>query len=182
MKNGGTRFIASERAVFLNNERDTKMRILPDRKTPVHLPVRATLNRAMIVFVTVCTERRKPILSRSKAHRLLLEAWRKADSWHVGWYVIMPDHIHLFCAPAKWEYPALKKWVQYWKALVSRSWLWPDEQPIWQKSFWDTQLRKGERYGEKWEYVRQNPVRKGLAVRPDEWPYHGEMNMLTWHE
>ena len=155
---------------------------LPDRKTPIHLPVRAVSNRALIVFVTVCTERRKPILNRSEAYCLLLEAWQKADLWHVGRYVIMPDHIHLFCAPAKWEYPALKKWVQYWKALVSRAWLWPDEQPIWQKSFWDTQLRKGERYGEKWEYVCQNPVRKGLAFHPDKWPYQGEMNVLRWHE
>jgi REP element-mobilizing transposase RayT len=154
----------------------------PNRKTPVHLPVREPINRSVIVFVTVCTDKRKPILCREKAHRLLTEAYGEADSWRVGRYVVMPDHIHLFCAPAERDHPPLTKWVQYWKGLVSRKWPWPEEQPIWQKSFWDTQLRKAERYDEKWAYVNGNPVRKGLAANPDDWPYQGELNVLEWHD
>ena len=62
--------------------------------------------------------------------------------------------------------------------MVSRQWPWPQEQPIWQKSFWDTQLRQGESYAEKWEYVRQNPVRKGYVSDPESWAYQGELNEL----
>jgi REP element-mobilizing transposase RayT len=96
--------------------------------------------------------------------------------------VLMPDHIHLFYAPSGCDYPPLAKWVQFWKSRSSQTWPRPEEQPIWQKSLWDTQLRRGEHFGEKWEYVRQNPVRKRLVVCPEGWPYQGEMNVFEWHE
>lgn len=47
---------------------------------------------------------------------------------------------------------------------------------------WDTQLRAGESYDAKWEYVRQNGVRHGLATAANEWPYQGELNILQWHD
>jgi hypothetical protein len=57
---------------------------------------------------------------------------------------------------------------------------WPD--PLWQRDCWDTQLRRGESYSAKWEYVRHNPVRAGLCAAPDEWPFRGEVNELMWHD
>ena len=155
---------------------------LPDRKTPAHFPVVESVNHSVIIFVTVCTKDRKPILAHRAGHELLCQAWMAADAWSVGRYMIMPDHLHLFCSPGIVAYPALRKWVQYWKALVSRAWPNPGEQPIWQESCWDTQLRKGESYGEKWEYVRRNPVRQGLCAASDDWPYQGELNVLPWHD
>ncbi len=64
--------------------------------------------------------------------------------------------------------------------IVSRRWPRPEQQPIWQLDFWDTQLRKSTHYDEKWEYVSQNPVRAGLVRAPDDWPYQGELNELRW--
>jgi len=29
---------------------------------------------------------------------------------------------------------------------------------------------------EKWEYIRQNPVRAGLVSVPDDWPYQFQFN------
>ena len=75
----------------------------------------------------------------------------------------MPDHIHLFCAPADLDVPPLEPWVRFWKSYVAKNWKEPAQLPIWQRDFWDTQLRKGEGYGEKWQYVLDNPVRAGLA-------------------
>ncbi|MCX7914880.1 MAG: hypothetical protein N3A53_01065, partial [Verrucomicrobiae bacterium] len=53
---------------------------------------------------------------------------------------------------------------------------------IWQRDFWDTQLRRGESYSAKWEYVRQNPMRAGLVAKAAHWPYQGELNILEWHD
>jgi REP-associated tyrosine transposase len=144
------------------------------------MPIDERRDRAAIVFITVCSEKRKTILARSDVHELLIDAWRQADGWLVGRYVIMPDHIHLFCAPGGLDAPELKRWVQYWKTMASRTWPRPDEHPIWQKSFWDTQLRHGESYSSKWDYVRMNPIRAGLCVAPDDWPFQGEMKVLPW--
>jgi REP element-mobilizing transposase RayT len=142
---------------------------LPQRKTPIHLSPVASHNRAVLIFLTVCTEKRKPILARDDVHKLLLASWLDADEWHVGRYVVMPDHVHLFWAPNTLPPVALEKWVQFWKSLTSRAWPRPAEQPVWQKSFWDTQLRRGESYESKWEYVRQNPVRHGLVAKAEDW-------------
>lgn len=46
--------------------------------------------------------------------------------------------------------------------------------------FWDRQLRHGEHYGERWEYVRQNPVRAGFVKNADDWTWQGEMHELRW--
>jgi putative transposase len=103
-----------------------------------------------------------------------------ARSWLVGHYIIMPNHIHLFCAPATLPIEPLKQWVRYWKTLASRNWPQSEQHPIWQRDFWDTQLRREENYQAKWHYVRDNPVRAGLVTIPDNWLLKGELNILRW--
>lgn len=71
----------------------------PSRKHPAHLPAFEHHNRSVIQFVTVCTQDRRPLLANPAAHALLIAAWKSATWYHVGRYVIMPDHVHLFCAP-----------------------------------------------------------------------------------
>ena len=50
----------------------------------------------------------------------------------------------------------------------------------WQERFFDHLLRSKESYSQKWAYVRQNPVRAGLAARHENWPYQGEIVRLTF--
>ncbi len=92
----------------------------------------------------------------------------------------MPDHVHLFCAPADIHPKPLLQWVSYWKSCAARNWPRSDDAPIWQRHFWDTQLRRGENYSEKWEYVLQNPVRAGLTGRVEDWPFAGAIHELRW--
>ncbi len=91
----------------------------------------------------------------------------------------MPDHIHVFCAPNGLEALSLERWMRYWKSLVTKI-RNAKSGTIWQRHHWDRQLRTGESYGEKWEYVRNNPVRRGYVRDADDWPYQGELNELRW--
>jgi len=150
------------------------------RKHPIHLDVHDRRDAPIIVFLTVCTKGRKAILASSESHALLIDAWRAAKMWQVGRYVIMPDHIHLFCAPAESETQPLLQWVRYWKSSAARNWIESADSPIWQGHFWDTQLRRSESYDQKWNYVVENPVRAELVVKPEDWPYQGELNVLRW--
>ena len=165
---------------------DTTARVPPDmksdagRKHPAHRPFVERHNEQVIVFLTVCSKDRKPIFSSADSAERIVSAWREAKSWLVGRYVIMPDHIHAFCAPGIFPREPLKQWIRYWKNLASRKWPRPDEHPIWQRDFWDTQLRREENYHEKWAYVAQNPVRGGLVGESEEWPFQGELNVLPW--
>ena len=157
-----------------------KERVFPDRKQPVHLPAVESRNRSIIIFLTVCTKNRKRVLATAGRHRALLKAWGAADNYLVGRYVIMPDHLHLFCAPASAPPASFKQWLRYWKSLAARQ---ADlREGLWQREYWDTQLRKGEDYEAKWRYVRENPVRAGLTGTPAEWPYQGEIHRLEWDE
>ena len=173
------------------------------RKHPVHQSVHERRDVPIIVYLTVCTKRRKPILASAAAHELLRASWREARSWLVGRHVVMPDHIHLFCAPAinyggTGSVPSqtskdtslgrhsgrpsnsLEKWIAFWKSHSARH--WPDRQqaPVWQRHFWDTQLRRSESYDQKWQYVMENAVRAGLVTRASDWAYQGELNVLRW--
>ncbi len=152
----------------------------PGRKHPAHMPTVERHNEPIIIFLTVCSKDRKRIFACSDAAEVIVAAWRDAKSWHVGRYVLMPDHIHLFCAPGVFPSEPLKQWVRYWKNLASRNWPRVNEHPIWQRDFWDTQLRRHENYDTKWEYIVENSVRAGLVNVSKEWPFHGELNVLRW--
>ncbi len=41
--------------------------------------------------------------------------------------------------------------------------------PVWQEESFDHVLRTSESLKEKIEYIRQNPVRRGLVVRPEDY-------------
>src|SRR5436853_7776028 len=116
------------------------------RKHPAHHPFVERRNEPIIVFLTICSKDRKRILASSDVVPVLRNAWASAKSWLVGRYVIMPDHVHLFCAPATIPTGSLEQWVRYWKNLASKDWLGTNEHPIWQRNFWDTQLRRNENY------------------------------------
>ena len=150
------------------------------RKHPVHQPVNDQFNTPIIVFVTLCTKGRKAILANADAHAIIRAVWTEASSWLVGRYVIMPDHVHLFCAPGELVAKPLLKWVNFWKSISAQRWPRRADAPVWQRHFWDTQLRRGESYDAKWDYVVANPVRAGLVSRAEDWPYQGEMHVLRW--
>ena len=92
----------------------------------------------------------------------------------LGRYVIMPDHVHLFVR-GNLDF-SLRQWVRILKRVLSKAILFAP--PHWQRGFFDHLIRHSESYAEKWEYVRHNPVRTGLAKDPDEWPWQGEIVRL----
>lgn len=150
----------------------------PNRKHPAHHPPIEPVNRPPIIFLTVCSHKRQKILANDTMHEALKTAWGKAGDWMIGRYIIMPDHIHLFCSPATKESVNIAQWVSYWKRLVSQQ--LKINQRIWQRDCWDTQLRNHEIYSAKWSYVKNNPVRAGLTENPDAWIYQGTLNHLPW--
>jgi REP element-mobilizing transposase RayT len=150
------------------------------RKHPAHFPATERFNTPIVIFLTVCTKDRKRILANDSAHNALQEAWRQQPSWLVGRYIVMPDHVHLFCAPGESPVVPLERWVRFWKSYAAQHWPSKEDAPVWQRHFWDTQLRRGESYTEKWQYVVQNAVRAGLVNDETDWSYQGELNVLRW--
>ena len=42
---------------------------------------------------------------------------------------------------------------------------------VWQGDFFEHRLRHDESRRQKADYILENPVRKGLVSRPEDWPY-----------
>jgi len=120
---------------------------------------------------------RDPWLASPGVQQLLLDVWPRADAWLVGRYVLMPDHLHLFCSPRD-PFVDLRAWIRFWKATFTRRHAVPSHR--WQRLYWDRRLRGDECYAVKWEYVRNNPVRAGLVEHPEDWPYQGEIHPFLW--
>jgi len=131
-----------------------------------------------VVFDTVCTRSRKAWLKTDDMHQALIDVWRnEATAWLVGRYVVMPDHIHYFAWATEPIVP-FENWVKFWKSKFS--WKHGQRDLRLQANDWDTRMRSESQYEEKWEYVRQNPVRAGLVEDVNDWPYQGTVHDLVW--
>jgi len=181
---GGARLCRADELISTEEIAQTDYRSMPPIDSGHHCgrhnPATAVLifrGRPTIVFLTVCTLHRVSTLTEQIYHDALVQAWIEADAWLVGAYLIMPDHIHLFCAP-KNEEIAIERWIAFWKRHFRRS--CGASAPRFQSRGFHHRLRSDENYHQKWEYVRANPVRAGLVKVAEEWQYQGVLNHLPW--
>ncbi|AOS43023.1 Transposase IS200 like protein [Lacunisphaera limnophila] len=150
----------------------------------MHLPHLTPFSRHPLLFITCCTAGRKPLLASANAHALLESIWRKSaaiDGWYVGYYLLMPDHVHFFARPAHTA-KLLSAWIKSWKSISSRR-LMADGltiAPVWQADYFDHFIRTSSSYREKCEYVKNNPVRKNLSLDSAGWPYQGTLHELKF--
>jgi putative transposase len=149
---------------------------LPKRKNPSS-GVHFQFGQSNIIFLTITTERRRPWLANATAHRFLHQTWSEITAWLVGDYLLMPDHLHLFCAPRDLHF-TIEGWIAYWK----RSFKSKHKQADWkfQSRGWHHRLRNGENHSTKWLYIQENPLRKGLVNRIEDWPFKGKVFDLMW--
>ena len=137
-----------------------------------------------LYFVTFATRDRKSIPSLDRAQVALQQYGHCGIAkFHValGRYVLMPDHVHLFVRGDRNF--TLSSWIGGLKRAISVALLKQaqatrlplQQMALWQAGFFDHILRSEESYAEKWNYVRDNPVRAGLVEAADDWPYQGEI-------
>jgi len=90
--------------------------------------------------------------------------------------VVMPEHVHLLPSPLLneegWPYglPAILKMIKGTSARSVNK-LLESSGPVWQEESFDHVLRSQESMEEKLEYIRQNPGRRGLAKKPEDYPW-----------
>jgi REP element-mobilizing transposase RayT len=90
--------------------------------------------------------------------------------------VIMPDHVHLLFTALRdaegWTF-ALPEILRGIKGSAARSInkLTARCGPVWQDESFDHVLRGDESLRETVEYIRQNPVRKGLVEKPEDYQW-----------
>lgn len=90
--------------------------------------------------------------------------------------VVMPDHAHVILKPVVFkdvmEYP-LNKILQGIKDYSAReiNKARGARGSLWQEESFDRIMRDYDEYLEKWNYLRNNPVKTGLCQSPEEYPF-----------
>ena len=129
-------------------------------------------------FVTVNRRRALGPLADHE-YQLVLDA--VAESRHklhflLYGYVLMPDHWHALI----WtRYPlTISRVVQdiKWISASALNRSGGTSGSVWQHQFWDRFVRHAKEFRERLTYMHLNPVRKGLAAKPEDWPWSSYNN------
>lgn len=84
----------------------------------------------------------------------------------------MPEHVHLLVSEPEQE--LLAKAIQALKiasAQRARHYLAQSATPFWQKRYFDHNVRSVESFETILRYIHRNPVKRGLARKPEEWEW-----------
>jgi REP element-mobilizing transposase RayT len=106
-----------------------------------------------------------------------LDASRKRLGFLLCGYVIMPDHWHGLIAT---QYPVtISDCIRDIKSVSARRLNRQRQRrgPVWQHQFWDRFVRHAKEYSERLDYLHDNPVRKGLVARPQDWRWSSFQNL-----
>lgn len=84
-------------------------------------------------------------------------------------FVVMPDHFHVLLTPKT----SLEKAVQFIKGGFSyrAKRELSSNMEVWQKGFTDHRIRDASDYNLHQIYIHQNPVRKDLCEKAEDYPY-----------
>lgn len=88
----------------------------------------------------------------------------------------MPDHVHLLLRPreiAAGIWPDLGKILKLVKGGGARriNLALGRSGSVWQDESYDRIVRDEQEFEEKWNYMRENPVRARLVAEPDDYPF-----------
>ena len=142
---------------------------IPRRKTlPHEIPLWVDPQRE-IYFITVnCKVRGANQLATDKTAPPLFETIRHRQQQGFWWphlFLLMSDHVHgLISFPPSGK--PIKLIVSKWKEWTAKT-----LGIRWQRGFFEHRLRHDESRREKADYILQNPVRKKLVERAEDWPF-----------
>jgi putative transposase len=123
-------------------------------------------------FVTASTDGKKCLLQSDRVAGLLVEVlchYRSQQKYLLHEFVVMPNHFHLLITPVITLERALQLIKGGFSYRAKREFSIIGE--IWQSSFYDRRVRDLKEYENMKRYIRDNPIRRQLAERPEQFPY-----------
>jgi REP-associated tyrosine transposase len=136
-------------------------------------------------FITASSWGKQHIFQSERMAGLLQDVFLHYRSQHkflLHEFVIMPNHIHLLVSPL--PPTTLERVIQLIKGGFSfranRELGLRGE--IWQSSYYDRRVRDLEEYERMANYIRQNPVRRGLVGKAEEYLYSSARSAVVMDE
>jgi len=111
---------------------------------------------------------------------MTLERARRWYGFYVTGFVVMPEHVHLLLSEP--ERSNLAVALQMLKQIVSQKLNEHATNPFWQPRYYDFNVYREQKLMEKLDYMHQNPVRRGLVTRPEDWTWNSARHYATGEE
>jgi len=138
-------------------------------------------------FFTVVAYRRQPILCDAPiraALRNTIHEVRNRRPFVVDAWVLLPDHLHcLWTLPpgdadfaTRWSLTKRRVSVACNRRYRQEAWLTASkkkhrESTLWQRRYWEHQIRNETDFARHVDYIHYNPVKHSLSRTPQAWPY-----------
>ena len=139
-------------------------------------------NNGGTYFFTVNLENRKQDLLVRHID-LLRRSFRRVKRKHpfkMAAFVILPDHLHCIWTLPEHDHNYSERWrlikTNFSMALpktenTSLSRDKKGERGIWQRRFWEHQIRDDYDFQQHIQYIHNNPVKHGYCQKPSDWPH-----------
>lgn len=149
----------------------------------------ATFRRSVVpgatYFFTVNTYRRIKVLTDPPFYLALKGALRQVMAKHpfeIDAFVLLPDHIHCIWTlpPDDGDYTMRWNIIKRLVSQTTRNEIAPllsasrsgrKELGLWQRRFWEHQIRDEEDFAKHADYIHWNPMKHGYVSRVVDWPY-----------
>ena len=116
------------------------------------------------------------------ARQVVLNACKFFDRqrYQIFCLVVMPDHVHMLMQPLEKsdnKFWSLSSILHSMKSYSSKQipQVMKHIGTVWQDERHDHIVRDEREFQAFWEYIRQNPVKAGLSVTPEEYPFFWQM-------
>lgn len=124
-------------------------------------------------FVTANVLEKRSLFQVEKIALLFIETlfhYRAESKYQLHEFVVMPDHLHLILTPTG---ITLERAMQFIKGgfsfQLNKNLRFKRE--VWQTSFQDRRVRDSLAYQRFQNYIWQNPVKRFLVAKPEDYPY-----------
>src|SRR5579862_409053 len=125
-------------------------------------------------FITPCANMQQNLFQRDQVAELMVATflkYRDTGEFELHEYVVMPNHIHVLLSIHHQQ--KLSRVIQLIKggfshALRENGIIF---RAVWEQRYYDRRLSDEDEFAEVSRYIRQNPVRKGLVERAEDYPY-----------
>jgi len=125
-----------------------------------------------VYFITASTFQKQKLFQSDRFSLPFIDTlidYRLQRKFLLHEFVVMPNHFHLLITPIVTLGRAMQLIKGGFSHRSRKDLGYAGE--LWQPSYYDRRVRDVEEYVHFRYYIRQNPGKRGLAARPEEYPY-----------
>ncbi|MCP4162418.1 MAG: transposase [Deltaproteobacteria bacterium] len=140
-----------------------------------------------LFFFTLVTFKRRPLFKDQICRKALKDSIKKVREkypFEIKAWVLLPEHIHCIWQLPENEDDVSMRWrlikssftriikkIYYKEELETESRKKRKESTIWQRRYWEHQIRDQEDYNNHIDYIHYNPVKHKLVKNVKDWEY-----------